>query len=140
MMHFENRHESLASPEVYRGRLVKSGTIGLVLVVVSLLVGIVGYEYFEDLGLLDGFVNAAMILSGMGPLHDPHSVGGKIFAGIYALYSGFAVLVIAAVMFAPVIHRALHRFHLEDAEGNVEGEDRPGAGKRKLRKRHPRAG
>ncbi len=135
-MHFERRHEQLASPEVYHGRLIKSGIIGLVLVVVSLLAGMLGYEYFEDLNILDGFLNASMILSGMGPLHEPHTAGGKIFAGIYALYSGFAVLVIAAVMFAPVIHRALHRFHIEDAEGNADGEDRKD---RKVRKQRPRA-
>ena len=55
-----------------------------------------------------------MILSGMGPLHGPETTGGKLFAGVYALYSGFAVLVIAAVTFAPAIHRVLHRFHIED--------------------------
>ena len=132
-MHFERRHEKLATPEIYRGRLIQSGIIGFVLVVVSLLVGMLGYEYFEDLDLLDGFVNAAMILSGMGPLDQPHSVGGKVFAGLYALYSGFAVLVIAAVMFAPVIHRALHRFHIEDATLGDEEERKP-------RKRRPRGG
>ncbi|HUL95863.1 MAG TPA: hypothetical protein VLT89_07615 [Usitatibacter sp.] len=134
MMRFENRHQQLAPPEVFRSRLIRSGTVGLVLVAVSLLAGMLGYEYFEDLDLLDAFVNAAMILSGMGPVNTPHTAGGKLFAGLYALYSGFAVLVIAAVIFAPAIHRALHRFHIEDSGG--EEQDRP---ERKVRKARPRA-
>jgi len=136
-MRFERRAEPLASAEVFRGRLIRSGTTGLVLVAVSLVAGMLGYEYFEDLSILDAFVNASMILSGMGPLHDPHTAGGKLFAGIYALYSGFAVLVIAAITFAPVIHRAMHRFHIETDEDEQKAEKRED---RKLRKRRPRAG
>ncbi|HLX21906.1 MAG TPA: hypothetical protein VKR38_01060 [Usitatibacter sp.] len=116
MIHFENRHEKLASPEVYRRRLVRSGSFGLLMVVVSLFVGMAGYSCFEHLGFVDAFENAAMILSGMGPLWDPKSTGGKLFAGVYALYSGFAVLVIAAIMFGPVVHRIMHRFHIEERE------------------------
>ncbi len=113
MMIYEPKQLPLASPEVFRRRLVKSGTFGSVMIAISLAVGMVGYGYSEGLSVLDSFVNAAMILSGMGPLHVPVTAAGKIFAGIYALYSGFAVLVIAAITFAPVIHRILHRFHLE---------------------------
>jgi hypothetical protein len=87
--------------------------LGLALVVASLAVGMAGYHGFEGLSWLDSFVNASMILSGMGPLMSPVTTGGKVFAGVYALYSGFAVLVIAGVMLAPVVHRFLHRFHLE---------------------------
>ncbi|HST01378.1 MAG TPA: hypothetical protein VLJ84_06940 [Usitatibacter sp.] len=122
-MNYEHRTQQLASPAVYRKRLVQSGTAGFIMVSVSLAVGMAGYAYFEDLGWLDAFVNAAMILSGMGPLHDPESTGGKLFAGIYALYSGFAVLVIAAVSFAPAIHRMLHRFHMQTEEDEEKEED-----------------
>ena len=113
---FERRHQPLAPPEVYRRRLVTSGAIGLALIAVSLAVGTAGSAGFEGLGFLDALLNASMILSGMGPLHTPASAGGKIFASIYALYSGFAVLGIAAVMFAPVMHRILHRFHIEEKD------------------------
>ncbi|HST00399.1 MAG TPA: hypothetical protein VLJ84_01950, partial [Usitatibacter sp.] len=82
-MNYERRSQKLASSAVYRKRLVQSGTAGFIMVAVSLAVGMAGYAYFEDLGWLDAFVNAAMILSGMGPLHDPESTGGKLFAGIY---------------------------------------------------------
>ena len=119
---FEHRHERLASAQVYRRRLISSGSVGFGLVVVSLVVGIAGYAGFEDLGFVDSFLNAAMILSGMGPLLSPQTTGGKLFAGLYALYSGFAVLAIAAIMFAPVLHRVMHRFHLEEQD---DGKDKP---------------
>jgi hypothetical protein len=88
----------------------------LALVAVSLAVGMAGYHVYEGLPWIDAFLNASMILSGMGPLLSPATTGGKLFAGFYALYSGLAVLVIAAVIFGPIVHRFLHRFHIE-AEG-----------------------
>ena len=111
---FEHHHARLASPEVFHRRLLTSGFVGLIMVAISLAVGMAGYAAFEDLGFVDSFLNASMILSGMGPLHNPQSTGGKLFAGFYALYSGFAVLAIAAIMFTPVVHRLMHRFHLEE--------------------------
>jgi len=93
--------------------LLASTALGFSLIVASLAVGTIGYHGYEGLPWLDAFLNASMILSGMGPLMMPVTTGGKVFAGIYALYSGFAVLVIAGVMFAPVVHRFLHRLHLE---------------------------
>ena len=113
---YESRRQRLAPPEVFHRRLVRSGVVGFVMVAASLAVGMAGYAFFESLGFVDAFVNASMILSGMGPLHNPVTTGGKVFAGVYALYSGLAVLVIAATVFAPVIHRVLHRFHIEEDE------------------------
>ena len=103
----------LPPPEVFFRRLLASASLGVVLVTVSLAVGMAGYHGLEGLSWIDAFVNASMILSGMGPLMSPVTTAGKLFAGLYALYSGLAVLVIAGVIFAPVIHRFLHRFHLE---------------------------
>jgi hypothetical protein len=114
----------LASPSVHRRRLVSAGKLGLVLIAVSLAIGIAGYMVLEDLGPIDAFLNAAMILSGMGPLHNPDSTAGKIFAGIYALYSGFAVLAIAAIMFAPIVHRIFHRLHIADSEQDEKAEEK----------------
>ena len=113
---FAPRDARLAPPEVFRRRLLTSGSVGLVLILVSLAAGIAGYAGFEGLDFVDAFLNAAMILSGMGPLFSPQTTGGKIFAGLYALYSGLAVLIIAAIMFAPMLHRVLHRFHLEQRD------------------------
>ena len=111
---YERRHESLAPVEVYRRRLFTSGSVGLALVAVSLAIGMAGYAGFEGIGIVDAFLNASMILSGMGPILSPQTTAGKLFAGFYALYSGFAVLLIAAIMFAPVLHRVMHRFHLQE--------------------------
>ena len=131
-MKFETRRQQLASPDVFRRRLVRSFAVGSLMVAVSLAVGMVGYGMTESLTPLDAFLNASMILSGMGPLHNPKTDAGKLFAGIYALYSGFAVLVIAGVTFAPAIHRVLHRFHLADDkdEENEEASDKKREGKR----------
>ncbi|HEX3058874.1 MAG TPA: hypothetical protein VHP62_05890 [Usitatibacter sp.] len=131
-MKFETRRQQLASPDVFRRRLVRSFAVGSLMVAVSLAVGMVGYGVTESLTPLDAFLNASMILSGMGPLHNPKTDAGKLFAGIYALYSGFAVLVIAGVTFAPAIHRVLHRFHLADDkdEENEEASDKKREGKR----------
>ena len=127
MFWYERRHQPLASPEVFRRRLLRSGTFGFVIVTISLAAGMAGYSIFEGLDFVDSFLNTAMILSGMGPLHYPITVAGKIFAGIYALYSGFAVLVIAAITFAPVVHRVLHRFHLE----TEDKDEKPGRSERR---------
>jgi len=106
----------LAPPQVFFRRLLVSAAVGLGLVVLSLAVGMAGYHGYEGLPWIDAFANASMILSGMGPLISPVTTGGKLFAGFYALYSGLAVLVIAGVIFAPVVHRFLHRFHMEAEE------------------------
>ena len=113
---FERRHQRLAPPYVFHRRLATSGTVGLGLIAVSLAVGIAGYAGLEGLAFIDAFLNASMILSGMGPLFNPQTTAGKVFAGFYALYSGFAVIIIAAIMFAPVLHRVMHRFHLEERD------------------------
>jgi hypothetical protein len=132
-MMFENRNERLAPPEVFRRRLVTSSSVGFGLIAISLAIGMAGYAGFEHLGWVDAFVNASMILSGMGPLSTPGTTGGKLFAGIYALYSGFAVLAIAAIMFAPVLHRVMHRFHLEEQDAATEKQ------KEKTARKSPRA-
>ena len=129
MFKYERRHQALAPPEVFYRRLVRSGVVGFVLVLASLLAGMAGYAGFEGLGFLDSFLNASMILAGMGPLHNPITPGGKVFAGLFALYSGLAVLAIAAVIFAPILHRLMHRFHLEEeAEQGKPGKKQRGKG------------
>ena len=95
--------------------LTSLGT-GALLIAGSLAAGIGGYRYFEHMPWIDAFVNAAMILAGMGPLAQPQSIGGKLFAGLYALYSGFAVLIIAAIAFSPLIHRMLHKLHADERD------------------------
>jgi len=77
-----------------------------------------GYHYLGGLVWIDAFLDAAMILSGMGPLSALHTDAGKIFAGCYAIYCGIALIATTGVILAPVIHRALHKFHLEDSADN----------------------
>ena len=83
------------------------------LVGVSLLVGMWGYEHYEHLPWRDAFLNTAMLLGGMGPVDPLHSNGGKVFAGLFALYSGMVFLVVAGLLLVPVIHRIAHLFHFE---------------------------
>jgi hypothetical protein len=103
-------------------RLCLSLGVGAGLIAGSLGVGMAGYHYLEGLPWLDAFLNAAMILSGMGPLAQTQTVAGKLFAGLYALYSGFAVLVIAGIAFGPVVHRVLHMFHADERDLRAKGE------------------
>ena len=83
----------------------------LALLVGSLWAGVAGYMHYEHLSALDAFLNAAMLLGGMGPVNPPVSSAGKLFAGCYALYAGLVFIVTAAIMLTPVLHRVLHRFH-----------------------------
>ena len=109
---FEHRSAPLLPKAVFYRRLALSLAAGSAVILFSLACGMAGYRVFEGLPWIDAFVNAAMLLSGMGPLASPQTSAGKIFAGVYALYSGFVVLIAAGIAFAPVIHRFLHRFHL----------------------------
>ena len=87
-------------------------------IALALGIGMVGYRTFEGMSWVDAFVNAAMILSGMGPVSSLQTNGGKIFAGCYALFSGLAFIAILGIIFAPVFHRFLHRFHVEEAKAH----------------------
>jgi hypothetical protein len=111
---FEHRSKSLLPRKQYYLRVARHAALGLTIIAVSLGIGMVGYHSFEKLAWIDAFVNAAMILSGMGPVATLQTADGKIFAGCYALFSGIALISILGVIFAPVIHRSLHKFHLED--------------------------
>ena len=115
-MRFERRHEPVLPWPAFFWRLAGSTVIGAGLVAVSLAIGMFGYHRAMGLPWIDAFLNASMILSGMGPLHNPATAGGKVFCALYALYSGFAVLAIAGILFAPVVHRVFHRFHIDEAD------------------------
>lgn len=84
------------------------------LLVMSLGLGMWGYWHYEGLHWRDGFLNSAMLLGGMGPVNDPQSDGGKVFAGLYALFAGLVFIVTAGLLLAPVVHRVMHTFHWEE--------------------------
>ena len=95
-------------------RLLAHAAIAFALILVSLAFGMAGYCGFEHLPLLDGFLNSAMLLGGMGPVNAPVTPAGKLFAGCFALYAGLVFIVTAALFFTPLLHRLMHRFHWDD--------------------------
>ena len=111
---YEHHTKPVLPRKVYYRRIVRHAALGVAVIVVSLGIGMMGYHFFEQLPWVDAFVNASMILSGMGPVATLQTNGGKIFAGCYALFSGLTLIAILGIIFAPVVHRALHKFHLED--------------------------
>ncbi|OAI52911.1 hypothetical protein AYO44_04485 [Planctomycetaceae bacterium SCGC AG-212-F19] len=111
---FESKHQPLLSRRAFARRILGNFAAASLLIGVSLLGGMAGYRYFEGMAWIDAFANAAMILSGMGPLEPLKTWSGKFFAGCYALYSGLALVMATAIIFAPIVHRLLHQFHLED--------------------------
>ncbi len=120
---FENRHEPLASRRAFLWRLSKYALLALGFIVVSLVIGMAGYHYFEGMPWIDAFVNSAMLMGGMGPVSELHTEAGKLFAGFYALYCGLIVIIAIGIVAAPLLHRVLHRFHLDATTGKNEDSD-----------------
>ncbi len=122
LFNFEKRQQPLASRRVFLNRVTRSALWAAGTVVLSLAIGTAGYAYFEGMPALDAFANASMILSGMGPLTPLSTAGGKLFASFYAIASGLLLFAIAGLMLAPIYHRILHSFHVEqgtDGDGDL---------------------
>lgn len=111
-------YEPKAHPPIPRDRFARRVLLhfsaALAVLGVSLALGMVGYAHFEGMAWRDAFLNAAMLMGGMGPVDAPKSDDGKVFAGLYALYAGLVFLAASGLVFAPILHRLLHRFHWED--------------------------
>lgn len=103
-----------ATHKIYHYRFLRNSAFSLVVIGLSLYMGMTGYHYLEQLPWLDAYLNAAMILSGMGPVHTPVTSAGKFFAGSYALFSGILFLVIVAVVFSPLFHKLFHTFLVKE--------------------------
>ena len=110
---FEHRSEPILSRAAFARRVFKHFGLAMLIVLASLLAGAVGYRACEHWPWTDATLNAAMILGGMGPVDQVRSEGGKIFATVYALYSGLVVIALIGVVLLPFMHRLMHRFHLE---------------------------
>ena len=108
-----NHIKQLPHRKHFVGKMAKFALISLSFLVFSLLVGMAGYHYFMDLSWVDSLLNASMILTGMGPVDKATTSGGKIFASAYALYSGVAFLTSVALFLSPIVHRFLHKMHLD---------------------------
>jgi hypothetical protein len=113
---FENKHQPLASRKVFMNRLLKMACFAFLATLVCLLIGIFGYHYVAHLAWIDAIHNASMILSGMGPVATVENVSGKLFSSAYALFSGVAFITNISIFLAPVVHRFLHKIHLEKHE------------------------
>lgn len=121
---FEHKQRPLLPLRAFVTRQLRFAAFALFLVFLSLLVGMTGYHFIVGFSWLDAFYNASMILTGMGPVAPMETPGAKIFAGLYALFSGVVFLTTAAVLLAPLVHRLLHRLHMEPEE--EDGGELPG--------------
>jgi hypothetical protein len=113
LLDYESHRQPVASRGRFGRRLAASLAVAALIVGLSLLAGMLGYAHLEGMSWLDAFLNAAMILSGMGPVDQLKTSAGKFFAGCYAIYSGVVVLVASGIVLAPIAHRILHRFHVD---------------------------
>ena len=120
---FEHHHQPLLPRRAFLFRLGRFAAAAFVLIVVSWVIGILGYRALEGMSWIDATLNAAMILGGMGPVDPLHTDAGKLFASFYALFSGILFLVVASVLIAPLLHRFLHQFHLAEDKKAEEAED-----------------
>jgi hypothetical protein len=114
--HFEKHNEPLLPKNLYYKRLFNHFSLGVYLIAASLVIGVFGYHFFEELNWIDSILNASMILGGMGPVDQLKTDAGKLFASFYALFSGVVFLVTVGVIFAPVIHRFLHKLHISEKD------------------------
>jgi hypothetical protein len=114
MLRFERKHERLAPLPVFIRRLMSSLIFAVSIVAVALFFGIAGYHWIAGFGWVDSLLEASMILGGMGPINPLSSNGAKLFASAYALFSGLVFIAIMGVILAPIIHRIIHSFHLDE--------------------------
>ena len=113
---YEHRHQPLLSHRRFVDRVTSHVIGALALLVLTLSAGMAGYHWLEDQTWVDAYLNASMILGGMGPVAELHTAAGKLFAGTYALFAGLVFVLAIGLVLAPVLHRAMHRFHLDQKE------------------------
>ena len=111
---YEKRHEQLLPRPLFARRVALHTAVSVAIIAVALFIGMAGYHYLDRLNWIDAFLNASMILGGMGPVDALHSSAAKVFAGAYALFAGLIFITVAGLVVAPFLHRLMHRFHLED--------------------------
>jgi hypothetical protein len=125
-LRFEHRSQPVAARKLFVRRLGINLGVAVAILVPSLLIGMIGFAVFEGKDWVEAYDYAAMILSGMGPFEEAATDAGRIFEGTYALYSGLTVVVVASLILAPVFHRVLHSFHVEDDEDEKKEEKSAG--------------
>ena len=118
IIQYEHRSQPLLPWPQFVKRFLTHFGLGMLFIIFSLFMGMAGYHFFDGFDWLESFLNASMILAGMGPVDKLSTVGGKLFGGCYAIYSGIAFLSIVAVIFTPIIHRLAHKLHLQGSNTN----------------------
>jgi hypothetical protein len=111
----EKRHEHLLPVRQFVWRVAGFAAAAGLLILVSLGIGIAGYHWIAGFSPIDSLLNASMILGGMGPINELHGRAAKLFASAYALFSGIVFITVAAMLFTPLVHRILHRFHVDES-------------------------
>lgn len=119
LLHFERHSQPLIPRHQFLIRVLRHVAAGAGVLLISLFIGVLGYHFLESLSWLDALLNASMILGGMGPVNPIVTPVGKVFASLYAIFSGMIFLVVAGVMMAPVAHRILHRLHMEEEDSET---------------------
>lgn len=114
---FEHHSEPLLPRRLFAFRLISHAALAIAVILAVLAIGMLGYHYVEGLAWLDAFLNAAMILGGMGPVNELHQPAAKLFAGIYALFAGLVFIGVVGIIIVPIVHRLLHSLHLDDRTG-----------------------
>ena len=121
MIHrYEHRKQPLASRKLFVRRVLRSLLIAMLILFFCLVIGILGYRYLAEASWIDSMHNASMILSGMGPVIEIHTVSGKWFSSLYALFSGIVFITNIGIVLSPAIHRLFHRLHLEDGSNSLD--------------------
>ncbi len=113
---FEHRSQSLLPRREFARRQIRHSVIAALVITTGWAIGVSGYMGFENMHFVDALLNAAMILGGMGPVDTLKTVGGKLFASFYAIFSGVGFIGATGILFAPVFHRFLHKFHIESGD------------------------
>lgn len=110
---FEHKTKPPISNKAFASRMFLWLSLTLFVFFISLFIGVIGYHYFENMSWIDAFLNASMILGGMGEVDKLYTIGGKLFASFYAIYSGIFLVVCGGLLLVPVFHRVLHHFHAD---------------------------
>lgn len=113
---FEHKHQKLAPVTVFIRRLAWHIGIAILLILFALFIGVAGYHWTAGLSWVDSLLNASMILGGMGPVNLLTNTGAKVFASLYALFCGLAFIAVMGIVFSPMVHRMLHKFHVDDED------------------------
>ena len=132
-LRFEHKAQPVVSRRLFFRRLGINLAAALAILAPSLLIGMIGFVVFEGKNWVEAYDYASMILSGMGPFEEAATDAGRIFEGTYALYSGLTVVVVASLILAPVFHRVLHSFHVEDDDEERRDEKAAKKGSRNRR-------